>query len=640
MVEPAPESTAAEPLSAEATPPIDTPVGRHAPSRHWRIGLFVVPALVAMWIGRTTLGFGLVADARFLIAENAHLRSWSDLWPNLVHDYFWSSSGNTIGYWRPLTKASWLAETLLGGGATWPFHAVQVAWFALACAGVALLAHALGAWPIWALVAGVLAALHPVASEPLGLVMARSDVVATAAGLWSLYAFVRHQQAPARRWLALHLLALLVALGSKEAAVVLPVVLVALRWVLPPQPRDWKALVGAAVPSLVAVAVYLVVRRAVLGERPASGFAVDPLRWGLGAGQYVLALLPGRLETGIANLPRTLAAQWTTWLPAVLALAAALGWFGWALRKRAVELAPLAWGALALAPVLLVADLSVPGVAGKIALADRWLLPAALATQVALALAVSRLRKRWLVHSVFAACLAWCAARLFTVDAALATYADDTGLVALEDRQFATTPPEHRTVEDRCRFATRQLIRLGQASDYAGVLRTADGAEAVCKTDPEFRFNRFVARVQAGEHAVAIAEGKALLANPPTDRRYAAPMRLLFGKALVLGGQPAAATPHLRNALQMGMHTCEAADLLARSLEAQGPSAAAEAGKWYERAAICLGKQGQVASAAWLAAARVWQSLGQRDKALRAVERAGSGVGLPGAVTPAARANP
>ncbi len=637
MTAPEPESKPADTAAAEGHTTPDAPVARLQAARPWRLALFAVPALVAAWVGRTTLHFGLVADARFLIAENAQLRAWSDLWPNLVHDYFWSSSGNTIGYWRPLTKASWLAETILGNGATWPFHAVQVAWFALACSAVALLAHALGAWPIWALLAGVLAALHPAVAEPLGLVMARSDLVAVAASLWSVYAFVRHLQTPSRRWLALHLGALLVALGSKEGAVVLPGVLLAARWALPPKTTDWKALVRPLLPALMAVAVYLLLRRLVLGDRSGGGVAIDPLRWLVGGGQYLLGLLPGRLDTGIANLPRTQAAQWTAWLPAVLAIVAALAAGAWSIRKRAPELLPLTWIALSLAPVLLVADLSVPGVAGKIALADRWMLPAAMAAQVALALAVSRLRKRWLLHATFAATLAWCVVRLFTADAGLAAYADDTALVALEDRQFAATPVEHRTLQDRCRFATRQLIRLGQASDYAGVLRAAAGADAACQTDPEFRFNRFVARVQAGEHATAIVEGKALLAKPPADRRYTAPLRLLYGKALVLGGQPADATPHLRAALQMGMHTCEAAELLARSLEAQGTTAAPEAAKWFERAAICLGKQGQIASGAWLAAARVWQAVGQRDKALRAVERAGAGATLPGAATPVGR---
>ncbi|MBM4343178.1 MAG: hypothetical protein FJ100_07340 [Deltaproteobacteria bacterium] len=596
------------------------------PSLRWRVALAVVPALVALWVGRSTLGFGLLADARFLIAENARLRSWADLWPNLTHDYFWSSSGNTIGYWRPLTKASWLAETLIGGGATWPFHAVQVAWFAVACAAVAVLAHALGAWPVWALLAGVVAALHPVAAEPLGLVMARSDVVAAAAGLWSLYAFWRHQHSPSRAWRALHLFALIAALASKEAAVVLPGVLLAAHWSAGPQPWRWRATARAVAPAVLVAVAFLGLRRAVLGDRPGGGVQFDPLRWGVGGGQYALGLLPGRLESGIANLPVTLAMQWQTWLPSVLGLAAMVAWIAWALRRRAAESAPLTWLALSLGPVLVVADLNVPGVQGKIALADRWLLPGALAGQVALAVAVSRLRRRWLVHLVFAATLAWCAVRLATVDSELAAYADDTSLVALEDRQFAATPAEHRTVQDRCRSATRQLVRLGQASDFAGVLRAAQGAEPACQADAEFRFNRFVARVQAGDHATAMQEGKQLMANPPRDRRYAAPMRLLLGKALLHGGRPVEATPYLRDALQMGMHTCEAADLLAHSLEAQGSATAAEAAQWYERAAICSGKQGLGASPAWLAAARVWQGIGQRDRAFRALARAGAVV--------------
>ncbi|MSQ82032.1 MAG: hypothetical protein EXR77_03830 [Myxococcales bacterium] len=604
---------AAQPATPSSEPP---PV-----SKWWDWAQVVAPTAAAVWAYRSSLHFGLIADARFLIVENTKLRSWSDLWPNVTHDYFWSSSGNTIPYWRPLTKASWLAETIAGAGATWPFHAMQVLWFAMACVGVAVLARTLGAWPLWAVLAGVVAALHPVALEPVGLVMARSDVVAAAGALWALIGFARQLQDPKLRWLALHIAGLAVALASKEAAVTLPVVL--LVWLLQVRDRDqtWRATLMPALPALVLALGYVVARRVVLGDRQGAEIAFDPLRMLAGAGQYALGLLPGRSESSIHNLPLTMAIEPLRMAAWLLALASWGLWLGWSLRKRCPDAMLLIWMALSIAPVLMVKQLNVPGVDGKIALADRWLFLAMLAMQVLLALVVSRLRHRWLARTGFVAAAVWTAVRLADIDAQVAAYADDASLVALEDRQFAATPLEHRTQQDRCRFAIRTLITLGQRGDFAEVVAASERAEPACRYAAEFRFNRFVALVENRQYSLGIAEGRRLLADPPADRRYAASLRFLMGRALVKTSQHAAAESMLRESLKMGLQTCESAQLLAQALQAK-PDAAGAA-KWYERAAACLAKTGQANAAEWSAAARQWQTAGNRERALRAIERSG-----------------
>ena len=71
---------------------------------------FVVPPLLAVVAYRHASHVEFVGDTRFLIAENAFIRSLSYWSETLVHDYFWSSSGQIIPYWRPFTKLSWLLE--------------------------------------------------------------------------------------------------------------------------------------------------------------------------------------------------------------------------------------------------------------------------------------------------------------------------------------------------------------------------------------------------------------------------------------------------------------------------------------------------------------------------------------------------
>src|SRR5438552_1955090 len=80
--------------------------------------------------------------------------------------------------------------------------------------------------PIASLVAGAVFALHPIAVESIGWLSARFDLLAT---LFALVALHCHLAAPRRGWLRpAELLAFAAALLSKESAIVLPLVALAL----------------------------------------------------------------------------------------------------------------------------------------------------------------------------------------------------------------------------------------------------------------------------------------------------------------------------------------------------------------------------------------------------------------------------
>lgn len=552
--------------------------------------LLTVPGMVAAaWAYAGTLGYGLLVDARFLISDNHWLRSWSDAAPNLTHDYFWSSSGNTIPYWRPLTKLSWLAEQILGGGEAWPFHAVQVSWWLLAASGAAVLAVELGALPLWAALAGAALALHPAAVEPVSLVMARSDVVAVAGSLWTLAFFARWSRSKQVRWLVACHGALLVALASKEASVALGPLLTLWLWRdLPPQQRE-KRWWLAVVPAWVLTAGYLAARRSVLGERPGADLGVDGVRIAGALGRYAMGLLPGRLETGVMNLPRELAMAPATWVPALAAAVLCSVWLLRAWRQRQPDWVILLWLAASMAPVLLIQDLNVPGVADKIPLADRWILPAAAALQVLLAVALSRLTSPRVSRAALALTGLWLLARAGLVADDHAAYASESAMLDLEDRQLLDVDPRYRSAEDLCRFATRAMVRAGQQQNSAEVLALSAAMTPECRDQPEPRFNLLAATVALGQMAKAVEVGRGLLVHPPADRRFAGPLRALLGQALVAQGQCQQARPLLLQAWRLGAGDCRVAALLGRCAQEAGEGQAAA--QHFEAAAACVDGQ-------------------------------------------------
>ncbi len=249
----------------------------------------------------------------------------------------------------------------------------------------------------------------------------------------------------------------------------------------------------------------------------------------------------------------------------------------------------LLWLAASLAPVLLVQELNVPGVTLKIPLADRWLLPAAAAVQVLLALTLSRVERPRLAQAALLAAGVWLLARAGLASGDQQAYASELALLDLEDRQLLELSREYRTEEDLCRFATRAMVRAGQRQDPGEVVELANAMAPSCRNQPEPRFNLLAATVALGDFAQAVEVGRAVLAQPPPDRRFAAPLRALLGRALVEQGQCPAAVPLLRQAWRLGTGDCRVAALLGRC--AQGAQESQVAAKHFEQAAACLDGQ-------------------------------------------------
>lgn len=518
--------------------------------------LWTLPILAIALAWLDSRHYGLLADARFLIEDNAWL---PDLWGNLIHDYFWSSSGNSIPYWRPLTKGSWSLESRLFG--TWGggFHLVQVAWHLLGVAGLMLLARRLGATGRWAALAGVLYGLHPALIEPTCLVMARSDVVAATATIWALASWHAWSTGERRRlWAAVHVASLLIALGSKEAGVIIAP-LVTLWAVLLGhwRPQQRRVLLRVA-PAWALALIYLLVRRQVLAHFDAPALGLDPHRVFVSAGTYLAGALPLRLDSGVHSLsaaearaPLTLALSAAAWLTA-LALAV------WAARTRWwAALILLAWAAAALAPVLLVADLNVPGVEGKLPLADRWMTQAVAAVAVLAALLASRIPRPAVSLGLQGVCVLWAVVMLATASDTHGYYETDMTLVELEERAYLDTPPEWRTPQDDCRALDRKVVRAVAAEDPHEVLAQTDTLLADCGPTTERRLNQLSALIRLRDFHRARDVGKRLLAEHTGDTRLLPAARFLYGRALLRTGDAAAARQALLEARAGGLPDCD-----------------------------------------------------------------------------------
>jgi len=458
-----------------ATPAGTGPDPAPPPRRPSRL-TWLLPLALGVLAASAALRNGFTNDDDILIVNNPRLRGPGALWEAVTTDYFHGAQAGSIGYWRPLTKLSFALEYRAFGSAPKGYHLVSLAWFAAAVAAGFALARALALSPWGACAALAFFAAHPAHAEATAIATARSDLVATAGILAALLGYVRWRRSGRRRWLALLLAAEVVALGSKETAVLIPVLAGLWEWLergerplRVPRLPAWQATVAP-------VALYALARVA-LGVLPsATGGAGDPAAAAVAGAKLVTCGLVRTLAPPLwvpdldQDRPAADGAALARYgLSALVALTLALA----AARRWPRARTGLAWIALPLA--LLAASQSAVHVSSDpraLVFADRWLaLPvfgAGLLGGVLLEGLAARSRAATAVAT--ALWIAWCVLLARTSAAENASYRSELAradFVAAALREKAE--PSARDRERLLRHdAARALVELRYAESAEG----------------------------------------------------------------------------------------------------------------------------------------------------------------------------
>ncbi len=232
-----------------------------APGPWWRRGP-VVAAAVGLLAYLPSLGGGFLYDDGVVVVQNPSIRSLRALGTVLRYDPA-----------RPLLNLTWAINYALGGLTPWPFHLGNVLIHAINAALVA----SLFAWMARrsrrvdsraALLGACLFAATPMAAETVAYVSSRSTALAALFVLLSLRLAAVSLETGSRACLAASLSAFLLALGSKEEAAALPLLLLLLDYFFVAEQRfsDMRRRLWLHGPYLVLVPLGLVARRVATGE--------------------------------------------------------------------------------------------------------------------------------------------------------------------------------------------------------------------------------------------------------------------------------------------------------------------------------------------------------------------------------------
>jgi hypothetical protein len=253
-------------------------VSAAVPDRSWdarATGCAIALALLAFGLYAANLGDYFLGDDFDLI------RSFYDKPLRYLVELLWSNESGDVwkswgidpalgrGYLRPVKIWFLALDFRLWGTNPLGFRLTSSIFFAANVLLLhAILRRALPGRPLLACAGAGAAALHPVFSEIVPFITAREEIVATAFGLASFLAFLRHRQDGrfAAPFAVLYALALL----SKESSIVflaLPLGFDLAHGRLPPRSRAaWRALLRSYAPAVGVLAAYFALRWIAFGN--------------------------------------------------------------------------------------------------------------------------------------------------------------------------------------------------------------------------------------------------------------------------------------------------------------------------------------------------------------------------------------
>jgi hypothetical protein len=232
--------------------------------RYLKIILILALTVIAYW---PIFSADFMYDDRFFVQDNSGFREWRNLPDFFARPSHSLASIKWEGIWRPLRTVSFLIDYKIYGLKPVGFHLTSLLWHLLNVFLLFSLLNRMFKNEKISLFACLIFALHPAQTEAVAWVSSRGDLMFLSFGLASFIFYLSYRESLKYWALGLSCLSFILALMSKETAIVFPALFFLHQYIFAGQNdlrkllRQWKPF--SAYLSLMIL--YLVLRRLALG---------------------------------------------------------------------------------------------------------------------------------------------------------------------------------------------------------------------------------------------------------------------------------------------------------------------------------------------------------------------------------------
>ncbi len=199
------------------------------------------------------------------VVNNQYIRSWQYL-PNYFSENLTAGAGIHDNYWRPLLLISFSVDYGIGGIEPFFYHFQNFFWHLVASLLVFLIGLKLSKKLLTGFLASLFFLVHPLQTEAVTYVAGRADPMHTALMLGSFFLFLHYPSSGKNFHLFWSLLLFILAILTKERAIILPFILTAYILLIPLNiyTQNWKQKILLLAPYFTIAAIYALLRLTLL----------------------------------------------------------------------------------------------------------------------------------------------------------------------------------------------------------------------------------------------------------------------------------------------------------------------------------------------------------------------------------------
>ncbi len=224
-------------------------------------------AVIPFFIYIKTVGFEFINldDTAILSANFNIITHIKNIWIAFKTDAFLSSHGD---YYRPMQTVSFMIDAMIGGERTWIYHLSNLVYHLLTVISLYNLLRLLNIKNLVAFSFALLFAIHPLLTSSVSWIPARGDVLIGLFSVLLFISFIKYLDTHKPGWLVLHALLFLLAVFSKETAIIFPFVLLLYYFVVRTDKQGIKTLIPFVITWIIPVALFLFLRSKVVIQTP------------------------------------------------------------------------------------------------------------------------------------------------------------------------------------------------------------------------------------------------------------------------------------------------------------------------------------------------------------------------------------